>query len=65
MRLQSFVYIMLVASKDSVKVERDLNHVLTEGDLLHKSLNDVDMLTANDLPRSIVMCLQLNFQLIF
>ena len=65
MRLQFFVYIMLVASKDSVKVERDLNHVLTEGDLLYKSLNDVDTLTADDLPRSIVMCLPLNFQLIF
>ena len=34
----------------------DLNHVLTEGDLLYKSLNVVDMLTADDLPRSIVMC---------
>ena len=34
----------------------DLNHVLTEGDLLFKSLNVVDMLTADDLPRSIVMC---------
>ena len=33
-----------------------LNHVLTEGDLLYKSLNVVDMLTADDLPRSIVMC---------
>ena len=33
----------------------DLNHVLTEGDLLFKSLNIVDMLTADDLPRSIVM----------
>ena len=48
---------MLVASKDSVKVEQnDLNYVLTEGDLLYKSLNVVDMLTADDLPRSIVMC---------
>ena len=34
----------------------DLNHVLTEGDLLYKSLNVVDMLTADDLPRSIVKC---------
>ena len=36
--------------------KNDLNHVLTEGDLLHKSLNFVDMLTADVLPRSIVMC---------
>ena len=36
--------------------KNDLNHVLTEGDLLYKSLNVVDMLTADDLPRSIVMC---------
>ena len=34
----------------------NLNHVLTEGDLLYKSLNVLDMLTADDLPRSIVMC---------
>ena len=34
----------------------DLNHVLTEGDLLYKSLNVVDMLTADHLPRSIFMC---------
>ena len=48
---------MLVTSKDSVKMEQSgLNHVLTEGDLLYKSLNVVDMLTADDLPRSIVMC---------
>ena len=33
-----------------------LNHVLTEGELLYKSLNVVDMLTVDDLPRSIVMC---------
>ena len=33
-----------------------LNHVLTEGELLYKSLNVVDMLTADDLPRSTVMC---------
>ena len=37
-------------------VSRWLNHVLTEGDLLYKSLNVVDMLTADDLPRSTVMC---------
>ena len=37
-------------------VSRWLNHVLTEGDLLYKSLNVVDMLKADDLPRSIVMC---------
>ena len=36
--------------------ESDLVHLLTEGDLLHKSLNVVYMLTADDLPRSIVMC---------
>ena len=36
--------------------KNDLSHVLTEGDLLYKSLNVVDMLTADDLPRSIVMC---------
>ena len=48
---------MLVTSKDCVKMEQSgLNHVLTEGDLLYKSLNVVDMLTADDLPRSIVMC---------
>ena len=34
----------------------DLNYVLTEGDLLYKSLNVVDMLTADHLPRSIFMC---------
>ena len=34
----------------------DLNHVLTEVDLLYKSLNVDDGLTADDLPRSIVMC---------
>ena len=34
----------------------DLNHVLSEGDLLYKSLNVVDMLTADHLPRSIFMC---------
>ena len=56
-RLQFFVCIMLVKSKDSVKMEQSgLNHVLTEGELLYKSLNVVDMLTADDLPRSIVMC---------
>ena len=48
---------MLVKSKDSVKMEQSgLNHVLTEGELLYKSLNVVDMLTADDLPRSTVMC---------
>ena len=48
---------MLIASKDSVKVNKShLNHILTEGDLLYKSMNVVDMLTADDLPRSIVMC---------
>ena len=36
--------------------KNDLNHVLTEGDLLCKSMNVVDMLTADDLPSSIVMC---------
>ena len=36
--------------------ESDLNHLLTEGDLLHKSLNVVYMFTADDLPKSIVMC---------
>ena len=46
-RLQFFVCIMLIASKDIVKVE---------GDLLYKSLNVVDMLTADNVPRSIVMC---------
>ena len=33
----------------------DLN-VLTEADLLHNSLNVVDMLTADNLPRSVVKC---------
>ena len=33
----------------------DLNHVLTKENLLYKSLHVVDMLTADDLSRSIVM----------
>ena len=48
---------MLVASKDSVKVEQKwFKSCFTEGDLLYKSLNVVDMLTIDDLPGSIAMC---------
>ena len=54
LRLQFIICIVMVPNTTRFYFEKtNLDHVLLQGDLLHKSLNTYDMLSVEEIPRSI------------